>query len=90
MAFDLDDEELKATRKLNGVDDSLYKESEIENKEIEEFFRYIKSADKAIKEKGKMYDFKCPLCGGNAKAIRNTYNGHLWSRCGKCEMVVMQ
>lgn len=62
----------------------------LEDKEIEDFLKYSKVANEVCKEKGKGYDFKCPLCGGNAKAIRNTYNGHLWSRCGKCEMVVMQ
>lgn len=36
MAFDLDDEELEATRKLNGLDDDLYKNNKLTEKEIQE------------------------------------------------------
>ena len=62
----------------------------IDDKEIEEFLKFLKVADEVCKEKGKMYDFKCPLCSGNAKAIKNTYNGHLWSKCENCDINVIQ
>ena len=62
----------------------------LEDKEIEDFLKYLKVANEACKEKGKIYDFKCPLCNGNAKVTRNSYNGHLWSKCENCNMNVIQ
>lgn len=35
-------------------------------------------------ENGKSKKFICPLCGGNAKATRSSYNGHLWAKCDSC------
>ena len=63
---------------------------EIEDTEIEDFLKYLKVTSEIVKEKGKQYKFKCPLCGGKATSIRNTYNGHLWSKCEKCDMQVIQ
>lgn len=42
---------------------------EIEDKDIQEFLQYLKVADKVCKEKGKVYEFECPICKGKAKAI---------------------
>lgn len=63
---------------------------EIEDKDIQEFLQYLKVADKVCKEKGKVYEFECPICKGKAKAIKNSYNGHLWSKCENCAMTVIQ
>lgn len=95
MAFDLDNEELKATRKMHNQDDGLYEdnmneEDKIEDEEIKEFFEFLKVASDTCKEKGKHYEFVCPLCGNKAQAIRNTYNGHLWAKCSNCDMNVIQ
>lgn len=65
-------------------------DNEIEDTEIEDFLRYLKVASEVAKEKGKYYKFKCPLCGGEAISIRNDYNGHLWSKCEKCDMQIIQ
>lgn len=62
----------------------------IEDKEIEEFLKYLEVANEVAKEKGKEYEFECPICKGKAIAIKNTYNGHLWSKCEKCDMTVIQ
>ena len=63
---------------------------EIEDEELEKFLKYLKVASEVVKEKGKHYEFECPICKGKAAAIRNIYNGHLWSKCEKCNMTVMQ
>ena len=63
---------------------------EIKDKEIQDFLKFMTVAGKEVKEKGKIYKFKCPLCGGNAEGIKNTYNGHLWAQCEKCKMNVIQ
>lgn len=62
----------------------------IEDKEIEESLKFIKVASETCKEKGKQYEFACPLCNGKAEGIRNTYNGHLWAKCSNCDMNVIQ
>ena len=61
-----------------------------EEKDIQEFLQYLKVADEMCKEKGKVYEFECPICKGKAKSIKNSYNGHLWSKCEKCDMNVME
>ena len=63
---------------------------EMEDEELEEFFMYLKVASEVVKEKGKYYEFECPICKGKATSIRNTYNGHLWSKCESCDMLVIQ
>lgn len=63
---------------------------DIEDKEIEEFLKFMKTASDICTEKGKMYEFECPLCKGKANAIKNTYNGHLWAKCDSCDMNVIQ
>lgn len=63
---------------------------EIEDKEIEDFLKFLKVASEQCKEKGKMYEFECQLCKGKAKAIKNWYNGHLWAKCSSCDMNVIQ
>ena len=65
-------------------------EEEIEDKEIQDFLKFMEIASKTCEEKGKQYDFTCPICGGKAQAIKNTYNGHLWAKCEKCEMNAIQ
>lgn len=68
----------------------MSKADEIEDKEIEDFLNYIRVANDICKEKGKMYEFECPLCKGKAIAIKSNYNGHLWSKCEKCDMNVIE
>lgn len=68
----------------------MSKTDKIEDKEIEDFLNYIEVANNVCKEKGKLYLFECPLCKGEAEAIKSDYNGHLWSKCKKCDMNVMQ
>lgn len=63
---------------------------EIENKEIEEFLNFMKVASDICKEKGKIYEFKCPICKGKAQAIKNDYNGHLWAKCDSCNIKVIE
>lgn len=55
--MDLDDEELKATRKLNGLDDDLYKKEMEDRIEIGEYVRLARNQgiNKIIDKKGDMY-----------------------------------
>lgn len=64
--------------------------NEIEDKEIQDLLKFMKVADSEIKERGKFYKFKCPICGEEASGIKNTYNRHLWAQCKKCKMNVIQ
>lgn len=68
----------------------MSKEDEIKDKEIEDFLKFLKVANETCKKKGKHYEFTCPLCNGKVKAIKNTYNGHLWAKCEGCDMSVIQ
>lgn len=68
----------------------MSKADEIEDKEVEEFLKFMKVANDACIEKGKMYEFECPICKEKANAIKNTYNGHLWAKCDNCDMNVIQ
>lgn len=68
----------------------MSKADEIENEEIEDFINFLQVADNICEEKGKTYEFDCPICKGKAKAIKNTYNGHLWASCESCNMKLIQ
>ena len=66
------------------------KADEIEDEEIEEFLKFIEVANENCKERGKVYEFECPICKGKAKAIKSNHNGHLWTQCNSCDMKVIQ
>lgn len=68
----------------------MSKADEIEDKEIQDFLKFLKVANDTCKEKGKIYEFECPLCNGKAEAIKNNYNGHLWAKCKKCDMNIIE
>lgn len=68
----------------------MSKADEIEDKEIEDFLKFFKVANDTIKEKGKEYEFICPLCGAKAKGIKSNYNGHLWAKCEQCDMNIIE
>jgi hypothetical protein len=68
----------------------MSKADEIEDKEVKEFLKFIEVANDICKERGKEYKFECPICKGNAHAIKSDYNGHLWAKCEKCDMNVQQ
>ena len=74
---------------IDNLSEKMDKE-EIEDKEIQDFLKFMTVADNEIKERGKIYKFTCPLCNGEAEGIKNTYNGDLWAKCEKCEMNVIQ
>lgn len=62
----------------------------MEDKEIQDFLKFLKIANETCKEKGKHYEFTCPICGCKAIAIKNTYNGHLRAKCEGCNMLIIQ
>lgn len=77
----------------DGVD-RVKKGDEIEEnkceEELEDFLMYLKIAGDVAQEKGKLYEFECPICKGKATAIKNTYNEHLWSKCERCDMTIIE
>lgn len=68
----------------------MSKEDKIEDKEIKDFIKFLEVANNACKERGKYYEFECPLCKGKAEGTKNSYNGHLWAKCNGCDMNVIQ
>lgn len=50
---------------------------------MEMIFEFLIAACESVK---KCYEaeFICPICGGKAKAIKSTYNGHIHAHCEKC------
>lgn len=49
------------------------------------------AGDKADKsEWGKIKKFVCPICNGNATAVRSTVNGHLHTVCECCGMAIIE
>lgn len=57
---------------------------------IDEFLKFLEVANNVCMEKGKIYEFECPICKEIAKAIKSNYNGHLHAECKKCEMIIQE
>lgn len=55
---------------------------------IEDMVSFMVAASDAVKDRGKVYEFTCPLCGRTAKAARAKSNGHLHAVC-KCGIQFM-
>lgn len=41
-------------------------------------------------ERGKRYEWECPLCGGIVSGVRAEYNGHLHAGCDRCGVRIME
>lgn len=39
---------------------------------------------------GKPYDFRCPICGGTAHAIKSAVSGHVNTFCNNCHTNVIE
>ena len=39
---------------------------------------------------GQPYDFRCPICGGTAHAVKSTVNGHVHTFCNGCHTNVIE
>ena len=51
---------------------------------------FINKAYDVCTERGKLYEFECPICKGKAQAIKDNYNGHLHAECKQCDLLIMQ
>jgi len=64
--------------------------------EQEGFWNFLKSAMEAVGPKGyksewgKRKNFVCPICNGNATAVRSTVNGHIHARCECCGIALTE
>lgn len=61
----------------------------------EKIFTFLKALGENVPEdkpenRGKVFEFTCPLCGGNVKGVRFEYNGHVHAQCEGCNMKVME
>lgn len=54
------------------------------------YLKFILEADKIIVEKGKPYEFTCPICGGAAIGARAELNGHIHAACEGCGIRIIQ
>ena len=61
-----------------------------EEKDIKDFLDFLKYANDVCKEKGKIYEFECPICKGTAKAVKSSYNGHLHAECKECDLIIQE
>jgi len=61
-----------------------------DDKALEILFKFISIANEVIVDRGKAYNFECPVCGGNAMGIKAETNGHLHAICEGCGIKIMQ
>lgn len=52
--------------------------------EVSKAVEFTKAAVKACKDAEKTYEFKCPICGGTARARKVELNGHIRAKCNNC------
>ena len=61
-----------------------------------DFFKFMSTAINTLPPKeakpewGKVKGFKCPCCGGNAKAVRSKENGHFRAMCKDCGIKIIE
>ena len=51
---------------------------------------FSKAARAVCKKAGVTYDFKCPICGGEASVCKSEYNGHHHAHCSGCGIGFME
>lgn len=61
----------------------------------EKIFTFLKALCENVPEdklenRGEVFEFTCPLCGGNVKGMRSEYNGHVHAQCEGCNMKVIE
>lgn len=49
----------------------------------DDFFKYLEILNNLPEERGKEFKVRC-VCGGELKARRSMYNGHLHAKCETC------
>lgn len=57
--------------------------------EIDHALEFFKAASEGLK-KGQARNFKCPLCNGQAIALKSSRNGHIHARCNDCGYTMLQ
>ncbi len=57
---------------------------------IHGLLKFYNEAEQVCKETTKRYEFECPLCGGNAVAVKFSLNGHIHAACSKCSFQMIQ
>ena len=62
----------------------------LEKADIENAFKLLSIGSATAVEYNKEYEFECPICGGIAKVIKTSYNGHLRIVCTKCKNSIIQ
>ena len=64
--------------------------TDVELKEIDRSRSLLLKALVIAKTPGHPYDFKCPICGGSAHAIKSAISGHVNTFCNNCHTNVIE
>ena len=51
---------------------------------------FLEKACEICIEKGKNYEFECPICNGYAIGMKSRINGHIMASCSECGMRIRQ
>ena len=60
------------------------------NEMFQRMMAFVEVADGVCEKCDTIYTFVCPICQGEAKAIKTSYNGHLRAKCDSCGYAMMQ
>lgn len=60
------------------------------NNKFQDYLKFYNKANKVCKEVYKQYVFECPICQGNAVAIKSKLNQHIRAFCNKCNLQMKQ
>lgn len=52
--------------------------------------KFYNTANKVCKEIYTQYEFECPICQGQAQAIKESFNGHIRAICNNCDIRMKQ
>lgn len=61
-----------------------------DDNKADSYLKFILEADKTIIERGKPYEFTCPICEGKAIGVRAEIDGHIHAACESCGIRIIQ
>lgn len=59
------------------------------NYKFQDYLKFYNKANEICKQKYKQYEFECPICQGQALAIKQNFNGHIRAVCNQCNLRMM-
>lgn len=61
----------------------------LDDKKIQKILVFSESAHDAVRD-CRQACFTCPVCGGQALAVKSLNDGHIRAKCNKCKMNFME